>query len=108
MKIRWNRGVKGLFFFLFLSFSLWATGEIREIEMIGVNGNKISSEKMMEDTGPMKERKEDTEVIPGKEEFVEKVSEIPIFTSVFQKETLFLYRSNMRRQTQSFNQIFQI
>lgn len=44
MKIRWNRGVKGLFFF-FSVFSLWATGEIREIEMIGVNGNKISSEK---------------------------------------------------------------
>lgn len=63
---------------------------------------------MMEDTGPMKERKEDTEVIPGKEEFVEKVSEVPIFTSVFQKGNALLYRSNMRRQMQFFNQIFQI
>ncbi|MDK4501818.1 tetratricopeptide repeat protein [Fusobacterium necrophorum] len=103
MKIRWNRGVKGLFFFLFLSFSLWATGEIREIEMIGVNGNKISSEKMMEDTGPMKERKEDTEVIPGKEEFVEKVSEIAIFTSVFQKgNALFI-----QKQYEKANAVFQ-
>lgn len=60
------------------------------------------SEKMMEDTGPMKERKEDTEVIPGKEEFVEKVSEVPIFTSVFQKGNALI-----QKQYEKANAVFQ-
>src|SRR3712207_719298 len=100
MQMRWNKGIKELFFFLFLSFSLWATGEIREIEMIGVNGNKIFPEKVTEDTVSVKERKEDT--VPNREELVEKESEVPMIISIFQKgNTLF-----MQKQYEKANAVF--
>lgn len=102
MQMQWNKGIKGVFCFLFLSFSLWATGEIREIEMIGVNGNKISSEKGMEDAILAKERKEEVEVIPGKEELVEKTQEVPTFTSIFQKGNALF----MQKQYEKANAVF--
>ena len=46
MKIRWNKGMK-IVCFLALSFSLLATGEIREIEMIGAHENKAIPEKVV-------------------------------------------------------------
>ncbi|RXZ69533.1 tetratricopeptide repeat protein [Fusobacterium necrophorum] len=102
MQMQWNKGIKEVVSFLFLSFSLWATGEIREIEMIGVNGNKISSEKGMEDAILVKERKEEVEVIPGKEELVEKTQEVATFTSIFQKGNALF----MQKQYEKANAVF--
>lgn len=102
MQMQWNKGIKGVFCFLFLSFSLWATGEIREIEMIGVNGNQISSEKGIEDAILAKEKKEEVEVIPGKEELVEKTQEVPTFTSIFQKGNALF----MQKQYEKANAVF--
>lgn len=57
---------------------------------------------MMEDTGPMKERKEDTEVIPGKEEFVEKYRKYQ-YLQVFSKgNALFI-----QKQYEKANAVFQ-
>ncbi|SRR3712207_4818618 len=82
MRIRWNKGISVLYFLL-LSFSLWATGELREIEMIGVNESKVTPEKIT-DSPVLKEEREHEVGIEG-ENIAKDVTEQPVFTTVFQK-----------------------
>ena len=102
MKIRWNKGMK-IVCFLALSFSLLATGEIREIEMIGAHENKAIPEKVVTEAVVSKEAKEQVDIGETTEEGVqEEEDKVLTFATVFQKGN-YLF---VQKQYEKANSVF--
>ena len=99
MQIRWNRGMK-IVCFLALSFSLLATGEVREIEMIGAHENKVL-EKVSVETALSKEAKEQG-VETTEEGVQEEEDKVLTFATVFQKGN-YLF---VQKQYEKANSVF--